>query len=131
LTIEQGKLADPLYFDFISYVQFNVIARELPRSDVVFEERNGAEGTVSVIRRDASLGTDNKILTPAVAQRLGDALYARARFGFEDATFPGVPEPRCVRVVESLPLFIPLIPLIPPLIPLIPINTPNLRTSEP
>ena len=30
LKIEQGKLTDPLYFDFISYVQFQTVAREIP-----------------------------------------------------------------------------------------------------
>ena len=51
LVIEQGKLEDPLYFDFISYVQFEVVAREMPKSAGVFEERAGAEGTTRVVRR--------------------------------------------------------------------------------
>ena len=92
LVIEQGKLADPLYFDFISYVQCQVIAREIPNSAQVFEERSGAEGTTRVVRRDAAL-SDNKILPAVLAQRVGDLVYARLRFGFEEETFPGVPEP--------------------------------------
>ena len=92
LVIEQGKLEDPLYFDFISYVQFNVVAREMPNSAGVFEERSGAEGTTKVVRRDPSLA-DNAILPAVLAQRLGDTIYARLRYGFEDTAFPGCPEP--------------------------------------
>ena len=92
LVIEQGKLEDPLYFDFISYVQFNVVAREMPNSASVFEERSGAEGTTKVVRRDPSLA-DNAILPAVLAQRLGDTIYARLRYGFEDTEFPGCPEP--------------------------------------
>ena len=89
LVIEQGKLEDPLYFDFISYVQFEVVAREMPKSAGVFEERAGAEGTTRVVRRDPSLA-DNAILPAVLAQRLGDTIYARLRYGFEDTAF-GVP----------------------------------------
>lgn len=92
LTITQGELTDPLYFDFISYVQFNVVGREIPKSTNVFEERSGAEGTVKVIRRDPSL-SDNSLLPAVLAQRLGDTIYARLRFGFEDTVFEGCPEP--------------------------------------
>ena len=92
LVIEQGKLEDPLYFDFISYVQFEVVAREMPKSAGVFEERSGAEGTTKVVRRDPSLA-DNAILPAVLAQRLGDTIYARLRYGFEDTAFPGCPEP--------------------------------------
>ena len=91
LKIEQGKLTDPLYFDFISYTQFKVVAKEIPRSQSVFEERSGAEGTTKVIRRDANL-SDNKLLPAVLAQRLGDTVYARMRYGFEGTDFD-VPEP--------------------------------------
>ena len=101
LVIEQGKLEDPLYFDFISYVQFEVVAREMPNSASVFEERSGAEGTVKVVRRDPNIA-DNALLPAVLAQRLGDTIYARLRYGFEDTTFPGCPEP--VRLDESVSL---------------------------
>jgi len=52
----------------------------------VFEERSGAEGTVKVIRRDPAL-SDNAILPAILAQRLGDTIYARLRYGFEDTEF--------------------------------------------
>ena len=91
LKIEQGKLTDPLYFDFISYTQFKVVAKEIPKSQSVFEERSGAEGTTKVIRRDANL-SDNKLLPAVLAQRLGDTVYARMRYGFEGTDFD-VPEP--------------------------------------
>ena len=45
LKIEQGKMTGPLYFDFISYTQFKVVSKEIPRAQGVFEERAGAEGT--------------------------------------------------------------------------------------
>lgn len=57
----------------------------------MFEERSGAEGTVRVIRRDPAL-SDNKLLPAVLAQRLGDTIYARLRYGFEDTAF-GAPEP--------------------------------------
>jgi hypothetical protein len=101
LVIEQGKLEDPLYFDFISYVQFEVVAREMPNSASVFEERSGAEGTVKVVRRDPNIA-DNALLPAVLAQRLGDTIYARLRYGFEDTTFPGCPEP--ARLDESVSL---------------------------
>ena len=101
LVIEQGKLEDPLYFDFISYVQFEVVAREMPNSASVFEERSGAEGTVKVVRRDPNIA-DNALLPAVLAQRLGDTIYARLRYGFEETTFPGCPEP--ARLDESVSL---------------------------
>ena len=91
LKIEQGKLTDPLYFDFISYTQFKVVSKEIPRSQSVFEERSGAEGTTKVVRRDATL-SDNKVLPAVLAQRLGDTIYARVRYGFEGTDFDA-PEP--------------------------------------
>ena len=100
LTIEQGKLQDPLYFDFISFVQAEVIAREIPKSASVFEERSGAEGTVRVVRRDATLA-DNKLLPAVLAQRAGDLVYARMRYGFEEAQFAGVLPPYDERASEE------------------------------
>ena len=91
LVIEQGKLADPLYFDFISYVQCQVIAREIPNSAQVFEERSGAEGTTTVVRRDAAL-SDNKILPAVLAQRVGDVVSREMRLASRRKR-SGIPEP--------------------------------------
>ena len=99
LKIEQGKLTDPLYFDFISYTQFKVVSKEIPRSQSVFEERSGAEGTTKVVRRDATL-SDNKVLPAVLAQRLGDTIYARVRYGFEGTGFDA-PEPAFDGDVDS------------------------------
>ena len=99
LKIEQGKLTDPLYFDFISYTQFKVVSKEIPRSQSVFEERSGAEGTTKVVRRDATL-SDNKVLPAVLAQRLGDTIYARVRYGFEGTDFDA-PEPSFDGDVDS------------------------------
>ena len=94
LVIEQGKLEDPLYFDFISYVQFEVVAREMPKSAGVFEEAHaGAEGTALLACEGMASLADNAILPAVLAQRLGDTIYARLRYGFEDTAFPGCPEP--------------------------------------
>ena len=99
LKIEQGKLTDPLYFDFISYTQFKVVNKEIPRSQSVFEERSGAEGTTKVVRRDATL-SDNKVLPAVLAQRLGDTIYARVRYGLEGTDFDA-PEPSFDGDVDS------------------------------
>jgi len=35
----QGDLTDPLYFDYISYAQYAVIGREMPKGQQVFQVR--------------------------------------------------------------------------------------------
>lgn len=96
IKIEQGAIGDPLYFDFVSFVQMATIAREIPKSSAVFEEKTGAEGTSTIIRRDAAL-RDNAMLPEAIAQGCGRKIYARLRDGFdrgedfEVETFAGVP----------------------------------------
>jgi hypothetical protein len=96
IKIEQGAIGDPLYFDFVSFVQMATIAREIPKSSAVFEEKSGAEGTSTIIRRDAAL-RDNATLPEAIAEGCGRKIYARLRDGFdrgedfEVETFAGVP----------------------------------------
>ncbi|KAL9187453.1 hypothetical protein ACHAXT_001556 [Thalassiosira profunda] len=58
-----GDLADPNYFDFISFAQYNAITREITNPETVFEEQQPVdvgEGQPQrfdkvVVRRDASL----------------------------------------------------------------------------
>lgn len=98
LKIDQGAIGDPLYFDFASFVQMATAAREIPKSTAVFEERTGAEGVASVVRRDESL-RNNSSLPEAVAMRCGNRIYDRLLQGFdrgedfEIAYFEGVPKP--------------------------------------
>jgi len=98
LRIEQGAIADPLYFDFVTFVQTATIGRAIPKSTSVFEERVGAEGASRIVRRDASL-RDNDLLPEAIAERCGKKIYERLVNGFdrgEDfdvAYFPGAPKP--------------------------------------
>ena len=96
IRIEQGAIGDPLYFDFVSFVQMATIAREIPRAAAVFEEKTGAEGTATIVRRDAAL-RDNATLPEAIARGCGRKIYSRLLDGFdrgedfEVVTFAGVP----------------------------------------
>lgn len=67
LTIEQGKLTDPLYFDFISYVQFQTVARALPNAAAVFEERSAGRGTRTLLIRSRSYLSVKLRSTPSFA----------------------------------------------------------------
>jgi hypothetical protein len=102
LRIEQGKITDPLYFDFVTFVQMACASRAIPKAAKVFEERTGAEGLVTVVRRDPAL-MDNANLPEAIAERCGKKIYERLRRGFdrgEDfdvAYFKGTPAPVSAR----------------------------------
>ena len=98
LKIEQGAIADPLYFDFATFVQTATVGRAIPKSTSVFEERVGAEGTPRIVRRDESL-RDNDALPEAIAERCGKKIYERLVNGFDRGEdfqveyFPGAPKP--------------------------------------
>ena len=51
-NVLQGDLADPLYFDFISYVQYATIAKKCKEGLYNFVEKVGANGTSQVVRRN-------------------------------------------------------------------------------
>lgn len=42
-AMQQGDLADPNYFDFISFAQYSTIAREIVKPPLVFEEQQPVE----------------------------------------------------------------------------------------
>lgn len=87
-----GDLTDPLYFDFISFAQYAVIAREMPRGQLVFKEFcDDCPDQSLLVRRDPSL-SDNAQLPARMALLVGDKLYDGLRYGFRGEQF-GAPEP--------------------------------------
>jgi len=91
---KQGDLSDAMYFDFISAAQYATITQELRRAQSVFEERTGAEGTVSVVKRDALL-QDNDLLPPAFYERVGDKVYEALVANFSGPDFYSQPPLPC------------------------------------
>jgi hypothetical protein len=85
---KQGELSDPLYFDFISAAQFATISQKMapPEAKMIFEERTGAEGTVSVVSRDALL-QDDAVLPAAFFKTAGDKMYAGLMANFTGHLF--------------------------------------------
>lgn len=73
----QGDLADPVYFDFISYAQYAVIAEKMRTAKKSFIERTGSTGEANIVRRDRRF-QDDKILAQAHSSIVGQSLL---RFG--------------------------------------------------
>lgn len=98
VRVEQGAIYDANYFDFAAFVQTATVGRMIPTSTSVFEERTGAEGTKTVVRRDEAL-RDNAKLPEAIAEKCGFKIYDRLLNGFdrgedfEVARFANVPSP--------------------------------------
>lgn len=76
ILIEQGKIADPLYFDFISAVQFETISREMKQGKQVFKEYcgDGCTDGYAIVTRPPEL-QDNALLPSEFCNRLGEYLY--------------------------------------------------------
>ena len=76
IVVEQGKIADPLYFDFISAIQFETISREMKNGKQVFKEFCGeeCEEEYKIVTRSPEL-QDNQLLPGAFYNRLGALLY--------------------------------------------------------
>lgn len=91
LKVKYGDLTDPLYFDFISFAQFATISNEMKTGEVVFQEKNGADGELKTVRRDASI-MQNSLLPLAFARKAGNHIYQRLLEGFEGENF-NVPRP--------------------------------------
>jgi len=72
-TTLQGDLADPNYFDFISFCQYATIDASMKQGRQVFEELIDANGTTTVVARDPSL-RDNALLPDVFLQRVGDRI---------------------------------------------------------
>jgi hypothetical protein len=69
----QGDLADPNYFDFISYCQYATIGAGMRGGRLVFNELIDSNGTSVLVSRDPSIG-GNEALPAAHAARVGDAI---------------------------------------------------------
>ena len=69
---EQGDLTDPLYFDFISFAQYETINDFLKRPRKLFEELVSAEGETRVVARNASSVADDRLLAAEHGRRVGD-----------------------------------------------------------
>lgn len=72
-SVSQGDLADPAYFDFISFAQHATLASEMRDGQLLFNELVDANGTAVVVSRAASTGAvlDNAALPAAHAERVG------------------------------------------------------------
>ena len=76
-NILQGNLADPLYFDFISFAQYVVIANSFRKGKESFIEKSGAEGTSSLVRRSESIKSNNQLAslhTQLVGKKIFDSM---------------------------------------------------------
>lgn len=72
-AIMQGDLADPLYFDFISFCQYAVISDRIRFGQVEFMERVGAEGEVQRVIRNVTM-RNNDMLPAIHSEIVGDKL---------------------------------------------------------
>ena len=73
-NIMQGNLADPNYFDFISFAQYATISNTFQHAMTDFIEKSGAEGTSSVIRRSPSISS-NTMLPELHSRLVGQKLF--------------------------------------------------------
>lgn len=80
MNVMQGDLSDPLYFDFISFAQYCVIADKMKHGMTEFIEKNGAEGISSIVKRNP-LVQDNDMLptlhSKYVGRKILDWMYDR------------------------------------------------------
>ena len=88
--VQQGDLADPNYFDFISFAQYATISREIDDPDAVFEEQQPVEvpeGELQkfnavVVRRDPSITKSD--LTAKHTEIVGNAILDKLNEKFGD-----------------------------------------------
>jgi hypothetical protein len=88
LAVKQGDLADPNYFDFMSFVQYATIANGMRNGKQVFNELIDANGTSIFVSRAAAVPPsplDNAALPFAHADRVGDRIL-----DWMDETFPKI-----------------------------------------
>mmetsp|Transcript_28167 Transcript_28167/g.36423 ORF Transcript_28167/g.36423 Transcript_28167/m.36423 type:complete len:325 (-) Transcript_28167:298-1272(-) len=71
----QGDLADPKYFDFISFAQYHTISEAMKNGQQVFIEKCGAEGEEQTVRRDPQFA-NNALLPVEHSSRVGDRILA-------------------------------------------------------
>ena len=70
-NLMQGDLSDPVYFDFISYCQYAVIADKMRNGKQEFVEKVNATGDTQIVRRDP-IYSDNKLLPAVHSKIVGD-----------------------------------------------------------
>jgi hypothetical protein len=76
LTVTQGDLADPAYFDFISFCQYASIASGMRRGRQIFEELIDANGTTTIVQRDRSVPSSNAALPAEHSERVGERILS-------------------------------------------------------
>lgn len=78
IVVEQGKVADPLYFDFISAIQFETISIEMRNGKQVFKEfcGDGCDEEYVIVTRSPEL-QDNQLLPGVFYTNLGALLYSK------------------------------------------------------
>ncbi|KAL7524837.1 hypothetical protein ACHAXR_000737, partial [Thalassiosira sp. AJA248-18] len=97
-AMQQGDLADPNYFDFISFAQYSTISREINNPPMVFEEQQPVEvgedlpqefNTV-VVKRDPSLSNDD--LPRKHTELVGNAILDKLveKFGDTASAIPKI-----------------------------------------
>ena len=76
LSVRQGELSQPSYFDFISFAQYCTLNEEMRHGKLVFVELISAEGEKQVVRRadNPSLPQDNTLLFAEHARRVGERI---------------------------------------------------------
>ena len=98
LRIRQGDLADPNYFDFISFAQYATISREIVNPPAVFEEQQPVEVgegepqkfDAVVVRRDPTIKNNDlpRIHTEIVGNAILDKLIEK--FGGTASAIPKI-----------------------------------------
>ena len=74
LPVMQGDLADPAYFDFVSFAQYATIAQGMKKGRIFFEELIDANGTSVVVQRDPKLPQSNDALPALLSERVGERI---------------------------------------------------------
>jgi len=102
ITIKQGELSDPNYFDFIAAMQFTTITASMKNGIQTFREYcgeecpEGTEGEYQLVTRVPEL-QDNTLLPAKFEMELGTMLYNGLRQGFNGTVFnpPAPLNPQC------------------------------------
>ena len=99
--VRQGDLADPNYFDFISYCQYATISAGMRNGKLVFNELIDSNGTSVIVTRDPSIG-GNEVLPASHAMRVGEAVLD-AVFERYPGLAPEIPaQPTCSALLDGV-----------------------------
>mmetsp|Transcript_27698 Transcript_27698/g.56646 ORF Transcript_27698/g.56646 Transcript_27698/m.56646 type:complete len:367 (+) Transcript_27698:48-1148(+) len=112
-TMTQGDLADPNYFDFISFAQYATISREIVNPPAVFEEQQPVEVEDGepqqfvkvVVRRDPFL--TNNVLSQKHSELVGNSILDKLneKFGDTASSIPKIEpgsRPDAAKVLEAI-----------------------------